>query len=106
MSKITNDKQDQAEQLRAILSEMQEQANASNKEKEYHSPNRNTEEEKQDEIDILNLPPRKEIHKNKKSGIQWKVSRPLIRFLFVSLIIAGIVVWVIWSEEIISFFHL
>lgn len=32
------------------------------------------------DVDILNLPPRKEIHDNKKNRTRVKASRPLVRF--------------------------
>ncbi|GGP10431.1 hypothetical protein [Oceanobacillus neutriphilus] len=49
------------------------------------------------EIDILNLPPRNEVHKD-SSKIRFKVNLSLLRFLFIVVLLlalAGIIVWFI-----------
>lgn len=58
------------------------------------------------EIDVLNLPPRKEVHtKNKRPKI--KLSRPLLRFLFtVIIVIAGLGTAIyVWQDEITTLLH-
>lgn len=43
-------------------------------------------ETKKQEIDILNLPPRSEVHGKKMTKMRWKIRSPFIRFLFVILL--------------------
>lgn len=58
------------------------------------------------EIDVLNLPPRSEVHK--KSKISWRLNfkRPFWRFLLVLLILIGVVigVYIMFGEQIILYF--
>lgn len=46
------------------------------------------------EVDILNLPPRNEVHKTSK--MRWKINLPLLRFIFIVvllLVLAGLIIW-------------
>lgn len=58
------------------------------------------------EIDVLNLPPRKEVHTtNKRPKI--KLSRPFLRFLFTMIIVIvglGTAIYV-WQDEITTLLH-
>lgn len=52
---------------------------------EEHGKTPTTEEKNEEKLDILNLPPRKDVHKEFKKGhVKW--SKPFIRFLFVILL--------------------
>jgi predicted DNA binding CopG/RHH family protein len=42
-------------------------------------------------IDVLNLPPRKEVHNKKNKRIKVKISSPLIRFIFVILLLSVLI---------------
>lgn len=42
------------------------------------------------EMDILNLPPRKEVHGKTNQRIRWQVSGPLVRMLLVIVIIIAV----------------
>ncbi|WP_152654642.1 hypothetical protein [Oceanobacillus sp. CFH 90083] len=49
------------------------------------------------EIDILNLPPRNEVHKS-NNKIQFKLNLSLLRFIFIVVLLlalAGVIVWII-----------
>ncbi|MCM3738837.1 hypothetical protein M3210_01020 [Oceanobacillus luteolus] len=58
------------------------------------------------EIDVLNLPPRKEIH-TKNNRFRLKFSRPFIRFAFVIFIVALsiCIALYIWQDEFTSLLH-
>src|SRR5690625_4764243 len=55
-------------------------------------------------MDIMNLPPRKEIHSNHKKRIHVKLSRPLFRFLSVIIILLVIIygAYFIWGNELLT----
>ncbi|MUK87244.1 hypothetical protein GMD78_02360 [Ornithinibacillus sp. L9] len=124
MNRTINDKEDQAEQLRTLFAEVEQQTDETTKEaqevnettgvKEEDkaeetidelSTNNGSETTERESIDILNLPPRKEIHGDKKGKFHFKIGRPLIRLLIVCIIVIGLVSWFIWSKEILDFFN-
>lgn len=75
---------DQANELREIMDDKEE-------------PKDKLKEQSKDsfeEIDILNLPPRKEVHKNSGKS-HFRFSKPLIRFLSVILVLIAIIAWVL-----------
>ncbi|QTM99685.1 hypothetical protein ERJ70_10455 [Sediminibacillus dalangtanensis] len=79
---------DQARHLRSMVNELD-----NDKETETtYSP-------EQEEVNVLNLPPRKEVHQNKRTKVKWKVSLSLVRLLVILflLIIAVIVSFQIWD---------
>ncbi|MFC3038952.1 hypothetical protein ACFOGI_01630 [Virgibacillus xinjiangensis] len=49
------------------------------------------------EMDILDLPPRKEVHGGSKSRIRLKVSLPLFRLIVVILLILGLSAGLYWA---------
>ncbi|SES81198.1 hypothetical protein SAMN05216389_102277 [Oceanobacillus limi] len=93
---------DQAEQLRNLISEVQGKEDTIVQEL---TAEKNEKDRKDDqyEIDILDLPPRKDIHNHKRGKIQFKISKPLLRLVFVTLFIVLVVAISIWGSEI---FHL
>lgn len=58
----------------------------------------------QPKIDVLNLPPRKEIHKDNKQRVKFKISTPLIRFILVitALIIILASSYYFWGDDLLS----
>ncbi|HLR08154.1 MAG TPA: hypothetical protein VK136_02685 [Bacillota bacterium] len=70
---------DQKADLRAILDDIQEVEKEQSKTDDMDA-------QPQDDIDILNLPPRKEVHRQNKLT-KFKIKRPLIRFIGVVLIL-------------------
>ncbi|MBP2077832.1 sulfite exporter TauE/SafE family protein [Oceanobacillus polygoni] len=97
MNVKSEEPKDQADELRNLFQEIEEgQA--------IEPPLKSTDSEQESEakrdIDILNLPPRKEIH-SKDSRTSLKLSGPLIRLLFVIFIlILGLAgAYYIWGNE-------
>ncbi|GIO22598.1 hypothetical protein [Oceanobacillus sp. J11TS1] len=83
---------DQAEELRQAIQDVTK----NNEESELAS----SEEDKQKddsspEIDILNLPPRNEVHKD-TSKMRFKINLSLLRFIFMVVLLlalAGLIIW-------------
>ncbi len=99
MNEKTNERSDQAEQLKQIFDELQQN--------ETKSDGLSNDEQYKDDysipkIDVLNLPPRKEVHsKNVRTRIS--ISRPFLRLLSVIILIVVISfgAYFIWGEELI-----
>ncbi|MEW9674690.1 hypothetical protein ABRT01_00620 [Lentibacillus sp. L22] len=51
------------------------------------------------EMDILNLPPRKEVHGKTNQRIRWQVSGPLVRLLLVIIIIIAVLAGLYYVGE-------
>lgn len=62
----------------------------------------NDKSDNEQKIDILNLPPRKEVHNKKSKHIKIKFTRPYIRLVVVVLLIAVLfsVGFYIWGTEL------
>ncbi|UOQ85905.1 LysM peptidoglycan-binding domain-containing protein [Gracilibacillus salinarum] len=60
--------------------------------------------ERQQEHENDRLPPRSEVHKNKKQTSKWKISFPLIRFMVILFIAIIVLLWTMryWGEEYLS----
>jgi hypothetical protein len=56
-----------------------------------------------DEITILNLPPRKDVHSQKNNRTHLKIRRPLLRFAVVTLLLVVIGVLMFFGEEFIKY---
>lgn len=97
MSLKTDETNDQANELRNLF-EGVEKGND-----EVDSTDNPHEMEKTREVDILNLPPRKEVHAH-RTQLQFKIRRPLLRLLFVIsiLIIILIVAYYFLGNEILN----
>lgn len=95
-----NEHEDQAAELRKLLDEVERGKNEPGAET-IILPDENPDHKR--EIDILNLPPRGEIHNNKKRT-QIKFSFPLIRFLFVIIILGAVLagLYYVWGNELIN----
>lgn len=61
--------------------------------------------EEMPKIDVLNLPPRKEVHRQKKKKFSLKINRPSIRLFFVIImaILVCLLVLYMWEEDLIDF---
>lgn len=99
MSERTNENNDQAEQLKQIFDELQQNAVKSD---ELSNDEQYEEDYTIPKIDVLNLPPRKEVHSN-HGRARLSISRPFLRFLFVILLIVLVIfgAYYIWGEELI-----
>jgi hypothetical protein len=91
---------DQAEELRRLVYDVQSNQEDND---DQHVKDFETEER---EIDILNLPPRKEVHGIKQQRVRLKTSKSLKRFLLVIMILIIIVgsIYYFYNEELIQFF--
>lgn len=91
---------DQAEELRRLVYDVQSnQGNDDDQHEKDFTPEKR-------EIDILNLPPRKEVHGMKQQRVRLKTSKSLKRFLLVIMVLIIIVgsIYYLYSEELIKFF--
>src|SRR5690625_2069371 len=100
MSEKTNEQNDQAEQLKQIFDELQQNAIESG---ELSNDNQSIDDDSIPKIDVLNLPPRKEVHSNNDSRTRLSISRPFLRFLSVIILIIVIILgaYFMWGEELI-----
>ena len=100
MSKKTNEHNDQAEQLKQLFDELQEHAVKSG---ESSNIEQQAEAYTQPKIDVLNLPPRKEVHSN-HGRTRLTISRPFLRLLIVILLMIAVIfgAYYIWGEELIN----
>ncbi|MFD1850514.1 hypothetical protein [Oceanobacillus bengalensis] len=104
----TENSNDQANDLRSLIEETigeQQPLEPIQEDDEQHEDSKKEEKEEKREFDILNLPPRKEVHTiNRFTGV--KFSAPLIQFLTV-IVIIGIILagaYYYWGEEIMNLF--
>ncbi|MFD1039503.1 hypothetical protein ACFQ3N_14025 [Virgibacillus byunsanensis] len=102
MSNQSKKRDDQANELRKLLNEVQQSETTQEKKSSSYIadsvPTR--------EVDILNLPTRKEVHNEKGKRTKIKVSRPYLRLYVVIILILSIVAiaYYLWEEEIVSLF--
>ncbi|TQS74438.1 hypothetical protein DX933_10835 [Ornithinibacillus gellani] len=92
---------DQADELRKLLDEVQQSAND---EKESEQIKEETEPTYSREIDILNLPPRREVHGNNNSKARMTFNRPLFRLIIVLLLVIGFTagLFYFYGDEILN----
>lgn len=92
--------ENQAIQLKKMFDEVQ--ASGSNQTSETNDPVGNTDQFVK--IDVLNLPPRKDVHTNHKRRTRVKIGQPFIRFFVVIILfiisVAG--AYYLWGEELIT----
>lgn len=95
MDNKSSNQENQEEALRFLLDEVQQG------EKDQVATIDETEAHKR-EVDVLNLPPRKEVHSKNKQRTHIKMSKPLLRFLFVFILLLGVLIGVyfVWGELI------
>lgn len=86
--------EDQASDLKQMFDEINKNGNKVIEEKEEV-------ERDPDQIDILNLPPRKEVH-SKNTTFKITINRSLLRIVFVALILTLFLVFYLWEEEVIE----
>ncbi|WP_047985333.1 hypothetical protein [Ornithinibacillus californiensis] len=95
------EKKDQENELMNILKELNQHA----KDEDLPEPvNVHVQELKEnDDLTILNLPPRKDVHGQKKNRTHLKIRRPLLRLTVVTLLLVVLVVLMFFGEELIKF---
>lgn len=89
MSDGLNEYEDQAAELRKLFNEVQGNEDPSQKKAENIPQELSISHEN---MDILNLPPRKAVHSKKGGRAHLKVSIPFLRLLVVIIVISGVVV--------------
>lgn len=101
MSNEANKHKDQAEHLKQLFHEVQQSEKA--EESVSKELTANDTESEHLKIDVLNLPPRKEVHKDHDSRMRLKLSKPFLRFISVVIIlfIITICIYIFWGEELI-----
>ncbi|MCT1576013.1 hypothetical protein M3E13_06955 [Oceanobacillus kimchii] len=92
MSNITEEvKKDQADDLRKAVEEL-------NDSQEFNSDSIQISKHKELEMDILNLPPRKDVHYNSKR-MRLKLNFSLFRLIMVIIILSVLVSGILWIVD-------
>lgn len=98
MDHNSSNQEDQAIELRSLLNDVEqgERGKVNQTDKRTHPI-----EEKQ-KIDILNLPPRKEVHSHNKKRTHLRIGNPLLRFIVVFIILLSVFTgaYYLWGEEL------
>jgi len=81
-----DEEQDQASELRKLINEVEVPDTEKARKKEKNER----------EIDILNLPPRKDVHHSKKSKTRMKLNSPVLRLIFVILLMIVVIAGTIY----------
>lgn len=102
MNEETNKHIDQAEHLKQLFNDVQK-----NEETQEIPSALDTLQITQDrdlKIDILNLPPRKDVHGKNAYRMRLKISRPFMRFLSVMITLVLIIIFIYfnWPDELKS----
>lgn len=78
----TNEKNDQTDHLKQLFNEVNSN----------HANPLKASKDEEIKIDILNLPPRNEVHKNNKNGMRMTISKPFLRLSFVITVLIVLIV--------------
>ena len=90
----------QAANLAQLVSEINQQLDASDVQNEQNHDN-------YVEVDVLNLPPRREVHKKSKHRLSLNLRQPIFRFIFVVflIIIIGLLLFYLTDEQWSTLFN-
>ncbi|ASK63315.1 hypothetical protein CFK37_14700 [Virgibacillus phasianinus] len=114
MTEKNTAEEEQANDLHKLFNEIQGNENENNRSSDAENNGEPKKTEPTDrinknseftrDIDILNLPPRKEVHGNRKNHTRIKISKPFVRFsvVIILLILVFLVVYYFWQEELIQ----
>lgn len=104
MSNQTKEYKDQAEDLRSLFDEVQA---ASEKHSLPDHDDKESAEMPEREVDILNLPPRKEVHSVKQGRTHVKFSSALLRLIFVIVSIVLVIggSFILFGDELVNIFN-
>lgn len=99
--------EDQATQLKKLFNELQQnEDNVEEYEQNEDILINNKVDETEDElkIDVLNLPPRKEVHSANRVRTKLKLGRPMIRLIFVFTVLVIVIAsaYYFFGEELIA----
>ncbi|UJL48115.1 hypothetical protein KFZ58_09815 [Virgibacillus sp. NKC19-16] len=100
MNNKSSNQEDQAVTLMSLLDEVQQ---GDTQDKTQSTVIDETEAQER-EVDVLNLPPRKEVHRKIKQRTHIKMGIPLLRFLIVFILLLGVLTgaYLLWGEELIT----
>lgn len=96
----------QASELKSLFEEVQKNESSMQRDRKEKEVEQTTDIR---EIDLLNLPPRKEVHGKDNKWTRLKISKPLRRLLFVTVVLLVLFgfIYYFWNEIFIDiFFHL
>ncbi|WP_077326738.1 hypothetical protein [Virgibacillus siamensis] len=95
---------EQAKELKRLFNEVQNGESKAEKTDEVR-PVRETGEVR--EIDILNLPPRKEVHSNTKHRTTFKINGALLRLIIVILLLILVIagMYYMWGNDVLEIFN-
>lgn len=105
---MSNQDDEQTDELKKLVDQVEKREDQSQPMKTSYLNEETTEIAATKEIDILNLPPRNEVHGNKKKHIHIKISAPLIRLLIVTLIILVVLggLYYGWGIDVLDFSYI
>ncbi|HLQ73733.1 MAG TPA: hypothetical protein VK125_05830 [Bacillota bacterium] len=93
-----NDKQSFKEDQASDLKQMFDEINQNERKDETVDSSK---ERERNQIDILNLPPRKEVHSN-NTTFKITINRSLLRMVFVVIILVVLLVFYLWEDEVLE----
>ncbi|TFJ93790.1 hypothetical protein [Lentibacillus salicampi] len=98
------DYHDQGAELRKLLEEVED---GSEQKVQEQTHTQELDKKTQREVDILDLPPRKEVHSHHHNRTKLKIGRASIRLIsvIIILIVVLLVVFNLWGEELIDAFN-
>lgn len=102
---MSNQGEEQTDELKELVDQVEKREDSSQTTKTSYLNEETAEIAATKEIDILNLPPRNEVHRNKSKHIHIKISAPLIRLLTVILIILVVLggLYYGWETGVLDF---
>ncbi|WP_026906581.1 hypothetical protein [Paucisalibacillus globulus] len=108
MEDVKTDSNDQAKELRELLQEVNNH-NVEEKKPGFDNEQNlimndealNQEEYDEKTMDVLNLPPRKEVHSQKKNRTHVKLSRPFIRLIIVVVLLLTVIGMLLFYGDLV-----
>jgi|SRR5690625_3436031 len=94
------DRHHQAKQLEKLFQEVRDHED--NLPQQYQSDANEASETVQSKIDVLNLPPRREIHEVHEKGFKFKLSQSFWRLLIVIIILLIVTIFVIYDRFVLE----
>lgn len=104
MSHESEGQGDQATELKRLVEEVQNKES----ERKPSEPKKSGQKIRQErDIDILNLPPRTDVHSSKKNRTRIKINSAMLRLIFVIIVIIFALggSFYLWGEEILKMFN-
>lgn len=108
VNQMNEKNEDQAAELRKLVDQIQdEKLPAEETDLNKQADMEQTDKTEDREIDVLNLPPRKEVHSKNNKFAHIKISGPLVRLLVVLLLILAVLtgLYFVWGEELFNLFE-